>query len=483
MTELFRTSSVRRIQGFTLIEFAIVLTLSAFMLAAGLQFYRIYTQNQYYDQTYAKLENVNNMLVNFNSSTAGRMPCPSDPSLNADDPMFGVEDCAKFQSIAVGSNFGGMYKVAGMRTTLADPLTIDKDRIYIGGVPFKTLQALSYNKIVALDSHDPLSISMPCYVKGDAAMTPVFCDDDYDGILDPQKAPLPKYSVLRSSTDIENITADMISDAFGYQFTYAVTANFTTKGSWANNNQFGTIRIISAKGGTSISTPVDSAQFVVLSHGIDHNGAYNTNHGKASKVAVACNYVTTHVDIENCNNDGTFLEGVRLVGSDATVYNDDVAEHSDFSLTNIWAGVGSLYNVNPRNVGIGTTTAPTAKLELRTGTTSAGINCITDPGCTQHGALKGNTKIIQPKICDDTGSCFDVNVFGGSTATAGGTMCDQSGLDTTKQMRVVTGLIGNGGVDCKVVVSVPSVTPTQACGAGQYITGFKVDGSIQCASP
>lgn len=114
--------------GFTLVEMAITMSISALILVSILQVYMVY-QDQYDRRTVR--DNVvaaNEALGNF-FSKEGRYPCPANPTIPLYDENAGVEDCT-------------LTEIDGARQTDATAALTprpSKDPLLTGSLPFKTM--------------------------------------------------------------------------------------------------------------------------------------------------------------------------------------------------------------------------------------------------------------------------------------------------------------------------------------------------------
>jgi len=328
-----------------------------------------------------------------------KYPCPADPSLGLDNDLSGVSQCTPG---------GGVVRTTG-RDTRADTDT-NPDNILIGAVPYKSLDLGTYTENGNLHNYNSI---------GDAG------------------------------------TASTSLDGWGEQIIYAVsesqtaTATFDTEG--------GAISLQTEYGDTLVS-PVGSAYFVLASTGKDGVGGYSRD-GAISK---ACGSVAG-VDSENCDNDSTFVQGIRSEGAGATHY-DDIVYYQKATATTLWTYEKdpitgkiqkNVYNLNKGNVGIGVA-SPTERLDVG-----------------------GDIKALDFRseyICDSTGTyCFEALSLGGS-----GMVCPS----TATTLGLLTG-IENGQPVCvsmPVPTSLPAFTCPKKSGKQTVLTGIGLDGSYQCES-
>ena len=196
------------------------------------------------------------------------------------------------------------------------------------------------------------------------------------------------------------IGKDDIIDAYGNQFTYAVTEKQASPGLYTMGA--GAILLKNTDQNGIVTNQIKD--MILISHGTNGRGAYSSE-GIPNGNACA----GPGLDIENCNNDGIFVKYPYSSASGANGFDDQV-------FTDLWGWVyiwdqttsdaKSIYNRDVGNMGVGTVT-PTEKLDVANG------NMRVEGADTQTSMVcKG----------DGTG-CFQPQVLGGSPATGGGMAC------------------------------------------------------------
>ena len=396
----------RAIKAFTLIEFAIVMVVSGILLIGGIQIAKIYYNDRIQNEMYDRLNQADLALSAFLGQTS-RYPCPASPTLPNNDPEAGIElsgpDCAALRDVVTpfGTCINGVCKISGQRDTDAD-VDILSDPILIGAYPFKSIRR---------------AIS----------------------------------SSIGFNQDLGN-TQNSI-DPFGFNVTYAISAYMTDPALIFNPN-YGVIAV-RTETGASIIDPANSAHYVLVSHGPDNKGARAIN----ANITIPCT-VNTGVDVENCDNDSIFIAG--LINSVRGVnYFDDMIMYRANQISEIWrsenAGSYSyIYNLNPGNVGVGTST-PQDRLDV-------------------NGELKANDMHIG-QLCDRaTGTnCFSPDLLGGST----GLVCPPSGVPG--QVAVLSGIANNTAICSNV--SIPTGLAGKSCTVpGEYMIGVDSFGNLICGS-
>jgi prepilin-type N-terminal cleavage/methylation domain-containing protein len=159
------------------------------------------------------------------------------------------------------------------------------------------------------------------------------------------------------------------ADKFGNRYLYAVTETHTSTTGFSASGNVGMIRIRDL-GNFDIS---NNASFVVVSHGKNAQGAYKYFNGV---LASAC---SSGLELENCNNDGVFVDE-RYNDANTANYFDDLvgftpkyvmtAGGGGSGATSLWAAssadifsVGTDGDFRTGSVGIGTQT-PVAGFEV-----------------------------------------------------------------------------------------------------------------------
>ncbi len=170
---------------------------------------------------------------------------------------------------------------------------------------------------------------------------------------------------------------NMAYDVYKNKYTYAVSDKVSQFKTMVNADATGSIRILDASGGTMIN----SAQFIVLSHGKNGSGANALQGGK-----IAC--PTKGKDPENCNNDGVFLSMEINEGDEANYYDDYAFMTLGDDVNDGWMQSTDttqmhIITKNSGNMGVGVSgRAPTEKLEV------VGGNIKTDEDVEAGNAMK-----------------------------------------------------------------------------------------------
>lgn len=76
-------------KGFSLLEMAIVITISAVSISAGLVVFNEYSRQTKYDQTIAKIEEIMDAIDDY-ADRFNRLPCPADATDLISDANFGI---------------------------------------------------------------------------------------------------------------------------------------------------------------------------------------------------------------------------------------------------------------------------------------------------------------------------------------------------------------------------------------------------------
>ena len=125
-------------QGFTLIEVAIVMLVSAMIFVPLLNMYLVYYKQQLIEKTRHNIDFSQSLISTFSSS---RYPCPADPALGPNDPNYGLES---INGVGICIVTGGIISVPGTRTPA--------QRVLIGAIPIRTIRLASTNVLTMSDS-------------------------------------------------------------------------------------------------------------------------------------------------------------------------------------------------------------------------------------------------------------------------------------------------------------------------------------------
>lgn len=399
-----------RRRGFTLIEFSVVITVSGLLLAGAVDLYRTYMINDRYRSTVSELNVVYSSINNYSAAT-GRLPFPADPTLPASSANAGCEcgscsDTAAACKALVQMPFGctasgGICKTPGSHSTPVNPHPAEgNDPVYTGAVPYKTIRnSLSFNSIALGDTLDPWNYQLG-YAVSSASTNPMISRQGIYGVID-----------------------------------------------------------VTTENGVELTTPAGSVNFIIISYGDNHMGAY-TAEGKIGKPCIAGT-----MDAENCNGDYKFISGLRSLGS-GPAYFDDIVQYSQPTIPGLWgftaAGSNNIHNLNAGNVGIG---VPQVKSPAQALEVDGTVNV-------------ANGSIYASGICDPAGAnCWKPNLLAGpvSGQNPSGNGCLPA---PPGYMNVVTGLT-NGKVVCKPFPRV-SAFQSQSCPQGHFAVGFSATSGLIC---
>ncbi len=414
-------------EGFTLIEMALVIIISGLLLAAGLESYKVYNNDQARKTTLENIQTVNSAIALFHA-VYDRYPCPADITLPLGDPDYGRETNCDPRPVnpVAGTCFEGVCRADGRD---ADNDATTEDTILIGGVPLVTLQ-------------------------------------DADLVL----------------TGIQNVWLGLSSreilDGYGRKLTYAVTERLVTEPTF--NETLGAIKI-EDEYGESLVNPEGSVHYVVVSHGDNGRGAYSEGGQLVGNDCTASGLPLplpappgppvssgNTIEYENCNNDDLFVSALRAT-VEGNSYNDDIVNFQMFVGNDLWSYVpgnpdvpGSIYNLNPGNVGIGVID-PDSKLEV-------------------IGDIQAD-EVLAGEICDSTGNdCFPSSIIGGTGNPVQDTdplteeLIGKKGMECDGANKAMTG-IANGRPICE---SVLPDTIIGTCPPGKFMIGVSSLGNVVC---
>lgn len=421
--------------GFTLIEFAMVMVLSGLVMAALLHIYKIYLTDRNVRLVNDRLLVLSSSLSTFQNASQ-RYPCPADPTLPVTSLEAGVEGIAGANpdrclnlllalpnpGDCTGPGGTGICRVDGQRTVYG--LTVgstDPDPVFIGAIPYRSLKSGMERGI--------------CFSMVDGSS--VACDPGDD----------TQYT--QNDASMEAAARMDTLDPWGFQMTYAVSAAQTLDGLFDTN--FGVLDV-KTENGDDLVSPEGTAHFVIVSHGENHLGAYN----QEGVIPWPCTPGALD-ESENCDQDFSFTAGLRRMG-EGPRYFDDTILYRAYSLSELWKfndaateGVAIYNAIAGGKVGIGTA-APEASLDVA-------------------GAALGENYHV-PRICSEAGNCFEPTKLG---VDGEGMTCPEA---SGPNYYAATGFAENGVTGCKLL-PVPTGFEGMSCPEDQYIVAFG-DGGLIC---
>ena len=410
--------------GFTLIEMAIIILIVGIITAYLLSTEKSYEGFSDIRDTRENLVEVQQYIRNFYSVNR-RYPCPADPTLNRNNPNYGLEVCrAPNNNQLTDPPAPGIFypplPIVGGRDANQDGVT---DSIAIGVVPVRTLE------------QQPFRIPFK---------------------------------------------AEMARDAYGNVFSYAVSEFMTNAGT--ANLQLGAITILD-ENGQNATTPPSSAHYIVFSHGQSQRGAYTVDGALVQSCSITAvpgdpptfggpGFIPGGLppDMENCDNqDAIFISGLRSYRDDNSFFDDQVVFDTRFPQS-LWANAGAnrITNTNFGDVAVGpNNTDPSERLHI-----------LDEPIQTAPTA----STLAEGMFCDEDGNdCFDPNIFdqAGMPIEGGG------GINLCPPGQAARA-IQNGELQCAPVnIDFSGFAPCNAA-ANEFVRGFRSVGGnwqIVCAVP
>lgn len=197
---------------------------------------------------------------------------------------------------------------------------------------------------------------------------------DADGNGQPDKiliGAIPYNSMQPILRDVD-LSAGNTIDGWGRKLTYAVTLSLTDPVSY--NDYHGAIAVEDENAKSVLNEP-GTAHLILISHGNNGRGAYMPSGTLVQNCVISTPVIPpppapppappmAHNETENCDNDGTFLDGLRY--ADEFSYNDDLAKYLITQVSSLWSYTGGIFvpptstnlvlqvaNSNPGYVGIG----------------------------------------------------------------------------------------------------------------------------------
>lgn len=133
-----------------------------------------------------------------------------------------------------------------------------------------------------------------------------------------------------------NLSPEHLYDGWHRKFTYVVTRNLSTTRANFLATPNGSISVKN-ESGISLTTPDNSAAFLIISHGSDNRGSYS---GLDGGTKMPCN-AAEGLDFDNCNDDNSFVETFYKNNGSNTDY-DDILE---------WGVKSQISDVQPQYYG------------------------------------------------------------------------------------------------------------------------------------
>lgn len=221
-------------------------------------------------------------------------------------------------------------------------------------------------------------------------------DADGDGTADLVIIGVVPFATMQSArlpadnSPLQGVTVSgtQIVDGWDHKIFYAVSQKLTSGTTF--NPTFGAIDVVDENNIDVLALP-GSAHYVLYSAGDDGAGAYT----KDGVLYAPC--APSKAEGKNCDNDATFISGLRAVSS-GNNYNDDILSYAKINPSSLWnnsaTDPSAAANTNAGNVGIGTD-QPEQKLDVR-----------------------GNIQAIKAyahQVCDSVGkNCYDPNIIAGT---------------------------------------------------------------------
>ncbi len=325
--------------GFTLPELAIVMIIFGLMITTvslGLTTYQRVKIKNYNQEVFEKTESA----IGSYRAIQNVYPCPADPNLGPDDPLYGVAQAKKVDADGnplICKSWSRFTNEPHNPETPNHPRAagVDKDgngeddMVYYGAVPFRT--------IINGPDNDPTT--------EDDNMNCPYLDECYSGAL--------------------------TIDAWNNKLTYAVSEALVNVDSY--NDSRGVIDIVDEFGQSTL-VEENTAHYVILSHGPNGKGAFTKQGGKTSCTSgiVFANeedeetadsnddYLDDDVNPDekwNCKRrNNTFLAGLHNenTSNSSDRYNDDIIRFVVSNATSNWTYSPNLgiVSTNPGNVAI-----------------------------------------------------------------------------------------------------------------------------------
>lgn len=414
---MIKNTKVHITSGFTVIELAIVIIIVGIMMIPAILLYEqsLYAKRLRHTQESVAL--TTSEISRYSSLTAF-YPCPSDRSLNKNDPLYGRRFDGKAASDTCDISLlglspgqctpsGGICLVPGARDANGDGTP---DPVIIGGVPYLTM----------------------------------------------------------AEQDRKVIESSIITDGWGSQLTYAVSANLTTRRNDSETLNNGVINAIDEHGHNTAGINANG-HYTIISHGPDRKGAFDANGVRA----VACAAAGTSNDWENCDDtNATFVQSISMTRASNNNYYDDYIIFARSTSNMLWdfyrnpdgTVTTDIMNLNSGNIGINTDN-PEQKIDVNGDLT---LRHNDPPNPTARPNRYGS--VLTNEICNRDGTnCMDIR----SLILAG----THQRIKCNTYNHVMRGIEQNEEICVNPVYVQP--LPNQDCGT-KWIRGFNSDGEVIC---
>jgi hypothetical protein len=430
---------IKRADGFSLVELAIIMTIIGLVVGVVLQTYRYYLQHKEYNTTdtnsSAIFSALGNHLFNF-----GDLPCPAAPNLSSGDHRAGKAAGASDYTACAAWVAANKSNIPGANTPYCETNTASDQyglcMVYgqrpsdygksLQPGPLYTNDIVLYGSIPYVDLGITLKQSLDGY--GNRFFYAVsFYETQPDIVLAEGREELGSINVMRFDRRLETTPGDV--------------------NAWSRST-FGTPAL------------VNKFMYVTFSAGPNGKGAY----GPDGKLAAACPTDGTQGwDWENCNGDATFRMSDSLLHQAAystapgADYFDDIFLNYDISLDrDKWSYTSqtTMYNKTGGSVAMGSSTIntklPTATLPQLASSQKYKLDVSGD-------AIM--SRVYSDYICDATGAnCFKPTL-----------------LNSTCNGQLITG-IANGKLICFDAIDTSKITGSVSCTGSNKMTGFETKG-------
>lgn len=437
-----RVIRLRGAEGFTLIEFGIVMIVTGFIISALVGVYTTQMKRIKLETSYKRVYAANNLIAEA-WRVDNRYFCPADPTLDRSDANYGLENCAT--AVAVGSCTGG---TDGVCVATGQP-TPRGSNVLIGMIPFKSITQALENREVDLN-------------KELAAATDPATKEEIRRAL----------KAAKSATSVG--AADVAVDGWNNRLTYMVSAAWTE--SLEDNDpalrNMGSVEVWDGIEGVAGAKRAaeNGVHFAVISHGANANGAYSA---RGRLVGTACSALRP-IEQENCDKDARIVRA--SLNSDNTTsdtHTDDLIAYNVSAAAELWEriecdGKMCLRNRNPDNVAIAASSAPAEKL------TVGGVMRAEKVRVTETGA----------QLCDENqANCISPDYIGGTSLND----CSTQTPTASNKKWVAKRITGSGGVPTLICEEIEMKAYNDACpaipgGGTELIKGFE-EGEIVCEDP
>ncbi len=260
-------------KAFSLLELAIVITISAFMISFLSFGYYKYSKSSNKANNITLLNNLSVAIEKY-FATNGHLPCPADPTLQVTHPNFGIE---RLDSTGTGCAGGYITPEAGKPYPVQNQVRNSSGQYFLfGSIPVRSLGLSDqkafdvYGNIITFVAHDSLAnyqrSSLPMYqnLYGYGNLVLIYGSSDISGMIFGQA------SLCGVSTNANSYGSSGFIGLFG-----DTTKPTTSIDAYRNVMTACNAQIMNSASNTLVAGTNNNLSFVLISYGPSGRGAWN----------------------------------------------------------------------------------------------------------------------------------------------------------------------------------------------------------------